>query len=163
VHDSVLVFVSEQVAVLGIAGGRTLEVGSLNVNGSVRSQFHGPYTGFDQREGDGVDVVGTADNLPWPGDEFDTVVSTEALEHDPTPWRSVAEALRVLRRGGYFICTCRGYDERGAFGLHDEPGDYWRFSVGGMEALLLDQGFEPVVVKRDPQCPGVFTVGRKPL
>jgi SAM-dependent methyltransferase len=163
VHDSVLVFVSEQVHALGIAGHKTLEVGSLDVNGSVRSQFHGLYAGIDQRPGSGVDFVGTADNLPWPPATWDTVVSTEALEHDPTPWRTAAEVLRVLVRGGYFICTCRGYDERGAFGLHDEPGDFWRFSVGGMEALLLDQGFEPVIVKRDPQCPGVFSVGRKPL
>jgi len=154
-HDSVMAWVGAQVAEYKLADLGTLEVGSLDVNGSVRSLFTGPYVGVDMREGPGVDIVATADALPFDGARFWVVVSTEMLEHDPAPWLSLAEMGRVLRPGGHLILTTRG----NGFGEHNEPSDYWRF-MPASRALLADIADCDVVTEAlDPEVPGVFVHG----
>lgn len=154
-HDSVMAWVGDRVSEYGLRGARTLEVGSLDVNGSVRRWFAGPYVGIDMRDGPGVDVVGTADRLPFDDDAFDVVVSTEMLEHDPAPWLSLPEMGRVLRPGGHLLMTTRG----NGFGLHNEPSDYWRFMPASGPLLLELAGCEPIVVETDPEVPGLFMHG----
>ena len=155
-------WVAEQVDEYDLAGKHVLEVGSMNVNGTVRGMFTGSYLGVDIRPGHGVDLqIPDGKKLPFDSQSFEVVVSTEMLEHDGLPWKSVAEMRRVLRRGGMLLLTARGYDARGCFGLHDHPGDYWRFSVGGMTILLDEVGFKERTVIPDPQYPGVFAVARR--
>ena len=65
-----------------------LEVGSRNVNGSVRdilAPLVSRYVGCDLEAGDGVDVVADATRLTdvFPPESFDVVISTEMLEHVP--------------------------------------------------------------------------------
>jgi SAM-dependent methyltransferase len=156
-HDSVMAWVGQRVRDWGLADWRTLEVGSLDVNGSVRGLFTGEYTGIDMREGPGVDVVGTADQLPFPADSFDVVVSTEMLEHDPSPWLALAEVGRVLRPGGHLLLTTRG----NGFGEHNEPSDYWRFMPAARERLLELASCVPVALALDPEVPGVFVHGQR--
>lgn len=89
-------------------GVRVLEVGSRDVNGSVRGLFlRCDYVGIDCASGKGVDHVTLAhDYRPLDGRPFDTVVTTEALEHDPFWARSVRHCVEVLLRpGGLFIAT----------------------------------------------------------
>jgi len=160
-HQSVGRYVEGYVRSLGLAGRSVLEVGSYNVNGTVRDYFSGAYLGVDMQAGPGVDQVALARALPFGDESFAVVVSTEMLEHDPTPWLSVAEMARGLQPDGYLILTARGYDERGVFPLHDYPGDYWRYSTGGFTALLVESGLEPVDVRTDPEAPGVLSVARK--
>lgn len=139
-----------------------LEVGSYDVNGSVRPLFAGPsYVGVDMRAGPGVDRVVNANSLPFPDATFDVVISTEMLEHDTRPWRSVAEMARVLRDGGTLILTARGYDERGCYEIHDSPGDYWRFTVKGFAEMVADAGLTVLDARKDPTDPGVFLTARK--
>lgn len=156
-HASVMSWIGERVRDYGLSRRGTLEVGSLDVNGSVRGLFAGPYTGLDMREGPGVDIVGTADALPFGAGEFEVVVSTEMLEHDPSPWRSLAEMGRVLRRDGHLLLTTRG----NGFGEHHEPNDYWRFMPNSAPILAELAGCDLIAYQGDPEVPGVFVHARK--
>jgi len=66
---------------------RILEVGSYNVNGSLRDWILGnlcvtEYVGVDiQLQREYVDVVADASLLPFRDESFDVVISTETLEH----------------------------------------------------------------------------------
>lgn len=151
-HGSVMAWVGAKVAEHGLAGRSTLEVGSLDVNGSVRGLFAGAYVGLDMRDGPGVDIVGTADALPFGDATFDVVISTEMLEHDPAPWLSLAEMGRVLQPGGHLLLTTRG----NGFGLHREPHDFWRFMPDAMPRLAELASCTPVALATDPEVPGIF-------
>jgi hypothetical protein len=164
VHRSVYEWVASQVAVHDLRSRPVLEVGSLNVNGSVRGLFSGPYTGTDMRAGPGVDRVVNAHELASyalseaPG----VVLCLEMLEHDDQPWVSVGQMHDVAGVDGWLLASARGYDTRGCFPVHDFPQDYWRFSVPGMRSLLEWAGWRDVQVSSDPDplSPGVFAVAR---
>lgn len=87
------------------AGKRVLEIGSRNVNGTVRRFFKDcDYVGIDCTPGPCVDVVCLAHE--YDSDEpFDVVVSCEAFEHDPYLPKTVENAMRLLRPGGLFVGT----------------------------------------------------------
>lgn len=102
-HAEAYDFIRRQVGELSV-----LEIGSLNVNGSVRDLFpHWDYTGLDRVAGPGVDVV--ADGATFTTSKrYDVIVSCEAFEHDPG-WRSiVANVAKLLRPGGLFLGTAAG-------------------------------------------------------
>lgn len=133
----------------GLAHLSTLEVGSYNVNGSVRDLFTGPYFGVDMRPGPGVDLDCDCEDLtgPWPPggnwNPWSVAISTDTLEHVRRPWLFVNEMARVCGMGGWVILTTCDY----GFEKHDFPGDYWRFSPEGLDVLLEDAGL--TVLERD--------------
>jgi SAM-dependent methyltransferase len=155
-HRSVMTWVASEVVQHGLAG-TTLEVGSLDVNGSVRGLFGDDYTGVDFRDGAGVDRVMDAHALDFPDASFDTVISTEMLEHDSAFWLSLAEMGRVLKAGGDLILTTRG----NGFPRHSHPHDYWRFMADSAGLILDLARSEQVCVRPDPRHPGVFIHGRR--
>ena len=82
--------------------GRALEIGSANVNGSLRefcpSQVH--YVGLDRFPGPGVDLVADlSQGLPCEAGSFDVVLSSSALEHDPAFWETFCNAVRRVAPG----------------------------------------------------------------
>jgi SAM-dependent methyltransferase len=86
---------------------RVVEIGSLDINGSVRPYFTGgQYTGVDLGVGPGVDVVCEGQDFASPDGSFDVAISCEAMEHNPY-WRETFEnMLRMCRPGGLVIMTC---------------------------------------------------------
>ena len=86
---------------------KVLDVGSLDVNGNNRYLFDGcDYTGIDLGPGNNVDIVCPAHELEG---LYDTIISTEAFEHD----RYIKDSLKniisnLLRPGGLFLFTCAG-------------------------------------------------------
>lgn len=119
-------------------GGAVLEIGSYDVNGSMRSLFGfaGRYVGVDLTEGPGVDVVGFGHELDEPDGSFDLALSGECLEHDSHWPRTLTTMARVTRPGGLvaFSCAGRGRLEHGTRRTNPEasPGtqavgsDYYR-------------------------------------
>jgi hypothetical protein len=161
VHRSVMTWIAHQVQQLRLTDRTVLEVGSLDINGSVRHLFRGPYVGVDMQDGPGVDMVCNAHGLrrefpEHPG--FEVVVCTEMLEHDDRPWISVAQMRAMAAPSGVLLLTARGYDRRGCFPVHEYPDDLWRFSASGMVALLSAGGWKPELVIPDPEAPGVFAL-----
>jgi hypothetical protein len=152
-----------QLQLNGLTPSSVLEVGSLNVNGSVRGLFDGvAYTGIDMQEGPGVDVVMNAHDLGAKWDrEFDLIICTEMLEHDNRPWTTLMAMADVAQPGCQLILTCRGFDERGSFQFHAYPHDYWRYTIVGLTELLRLTGWDPLTVLRDPAAPGVFATARR--
>jgi SAM-dependent methyltransferase len=100
-----------------INGGRILEIGSYDVNGSVRQIFAGrrEYIGVDLREGPGVDRVGFGHKLDLPNAFFDVSISGECFEHDPHWVQTILNMCRMTRPGGLvaFTCASSGRPEHG--------------------------------------------------
>jgi SAM-dependent methyltransferase len=89
------------------SGSRVLEIGSLDVNGSIRQQFSGgDYIGIDVGEGPGVDVVSQGQDYDAPDGSFDVVVCCEAMEHNPFWRETFNNILRLCRPGGLIVMTC---------------------------------------------------------
>ena len=78
-----------------------------------------------------VDVVTSADRLPFADDSVDLVFSIAVLEHVPDPHSAIAELVRVLRPGGQayvFVPFIQGF--------HAAPYDFQRFTRPGLERAL---------------------------
>jgi SAM-dependent methyltransferase len=97
-------------------GTRVLEVGSLDINGSVRKHFTlCRYTGIDLSKGKGVDLVHDISQPLLNKGQFDVVISTEMLEH-ARHWKDcLVNMYNLVLTGGLFILTCAGTqrDEHG--------------------------------------------------
>ena len=84
-----------------------LEVGSLNINGSVRDFFvDSSYTGIDVAEGKDVDLVVKGENYAGQANSIDVVISCECFEHNPEYEKTFINMVRVLKKDGLFIMTC---------------------------------------------------------
>ena len=162
-HASVHNYVQWALEVYDPKPSDVLEVGAYNVNGSVRHLFDAAhYTGVDTRAGPDVDIVidpSTAYTI-W-REKWDVVVSTETLEHDLRPWRTMRHMRDWVRPGGLVIVTARGFSEKGFTPYHAHPGDFWRFTVEGMRALMEDCLLEVLDCRRDPWDPGVLGTAKK--
>lgn len=85
---------------------KILEIGSYDVNGSVRSFLpQKNYIGVDLINGPGVDFVVNGEYLDFEDNSFDVVISCEVLEHNPFWEKQVLEMYRVLKNNGLMIIT----------------------------------------------------------
>jgi len=88
-------------------GKKVLEVGSLNINGSVRSFFLAcDYTGIDVGAGKDVDIVCEGQKYDAPDNSFDTTISCECFEHNPYWAETFANMIRMTKPGGLVVFTC---------------------------------------------------------
>lgn len=88
-------------------GSRVLEIGSLNINGSIRQFFRGcDYLGVDLGPGPDVDFVCAGQDLRLPEAAFDVTCSTECFEHNPYWRETFANMVRMTRPGGLVCVTC---------------------------------------------------------
>jgi SAM-dependent methyltransferase len=86
---------------------KVLEVGSWDVNGSIRSLFKNcDYVGADIADGPGVDLVCNGESIDLPDCHFDVVISCECFEHN-SGWKETFQNMnRMLKPGGLCIVTC---------------------------------------------------------
>lgn len=91
-----------------------------------------------------VTYVGDIQNMSMiPDGSYDSALSLEVLEHVQDPWQAVGEIHRILRPGGILIVSVPHLSR-----LHEEPHDYFRFTVYGLRHLLETSGFEVMEIRR---------------
>jgi len=108
-----------------------LEVGSLNINGSIRQFFQQcNYVGVDLGAGRDVDVIAKGEDLSYADGSFDVVASCECFEHNPEWAKTFGNMVRMSCDLVFFSCATTGRAEHGTrrSNPHDAPfcGDYYR-------------------------------------
>jgi len=90
---------------------KVLDVGSLNINGTVRDFFHEcDYIGLDVNVGNGVDIVCEGQNYDAPDDTYDVVCSTECFEHNPYWAETFQNMIRLCKNNGFIFFSCATTD-----------------------------------------------------
>jgi SAM-dependent methyltransferase len=103
------------------------------------------YTGVDvQKSGHNhshskVDVFYDGKTLPFEDGYFESVFSSEVLEHLFEPEALLKEINRVMKPGGKLLLTAPF-----AWNEHEMPFDYARYTSNGIKHLLVKNGFEIV-------------------
>lgn len=95
---------------------KVLEVGSLDINGTVRDFFSEcDYTGIDVGSGPGVDIICPGQEYDAPDNIFDVTCSLECFEHNPFWKETFLNMVRMTRSGGlvFFTCATEGRPEHG--------------------------------------------------
>lgn len=87
---------------------KVLEVGSQNINGTVRGYFPNAieYLGIDIGAGQDVDWTVPGELLQLPDAWADIVVTTECLEHCMVWDQVFLNMIRILKPSGLFLMTC---------------------------------------------------------
>ena len=113
---------------------KLIEIGSQNVNGSLRSvaPSYIEYIGVDFVEGDGVDVIlDDPYSLPFESNSADVIISSSCFEHSEMFWLVFLEVLRVLKPHGLLYLNVPSNGQ-----IHRFPVDCWRFYPDSGHALV---------------------------
>jgi SAM-dependent methyltransferase len=100
-----------------------------------------------------ADVFGSASDIPFGASTFDTILSTQVLEHVARPGTVLQEVHRVLRPGRHLLLTAPQTNP-----LHEEPHDYFRYTCYGLRSLMEQAGLDVVEVR--PLGGAIATVGQ---
>jgi SAM-dependent methyltransferase len=82
-------------------------------------------------------------SLPFPNQEFDSIISSEVFEHVFNLDIILKELNRVLKKNGHILITIPFVWE-----LHEKPFDYARYTIYGIESLLKENNFEVIKSER---------------
>lgn len=90
--------------------GAVLEIGSHDVNGTMRATFReaAEYVGVDLVEGPGVDLVAFGHVADFNAEHFDITVSAGCFEHDKFWPSTLKYKIRLTRPSGLVLFTCGG-------------------------------------------------------
>ncbi|HXS35856.1 MAG TPA: methyltransferase domain-containing protein [Flavipsychrobacter sp.] len=86
-----------------------------------------------------ADVFYDGNTIPFDNNFFDSVFSSEVLEHVFNPDEILEEIHRVLKPGGCLMLTCPFF-----WPEHEQPYDYARYSSFGIQHLMQKHGFRVV-------------------
>lgn len=89
-----------------------------------------------------VDNICLASELPYENNTFDSILSTQVLEHVFEQQQMINESFRVLKPGGHIILTVPFVWE-----LHEEPYDFFRITKHGLKQMFENSGYEITYIK----------------
>jgi len=127
---------------------KILEIGSQDVNGSIRSVAPeaSPYIGADFVAAEGVDIVlSDPYALPFEDASFDACVSSSCFEHSDFFWLAFNEVMRVLKPDGLFYMNVPSNAM-----FHRYPVDSWRFypdAGGSLERWAKRSGYNAALLE----------------
>lgn len=102
----------------------------LNV-GAGETRYKAGIVNVDIFPGKGVDVLATAEALPFEAESFDLVILQDVIEHVSNPEMVRSEIERVLKKKGRLYVQVPF-----VFPFHHSPGDNFRFTINGIEAYF---------------------------
>ena len=160
-HPSVDKYTKQVITKDIVKGQDVLEVGSMNVNGSIRphimSLSPNSYIGLDFRSGPEVNLVLDIKDLPKEQyGKYGLVASAEALEHVEYWKKAIHKIKSATKEGGHIFITTRS----SGFPIHGYPNDYWRFSLDDMKHIFSD--CKILDLQTDWEQSGVFMLAQKP-
>ena len=126
----------------GYMKGDILDVGSGKSDRYSRLFKFNKYVRLDIDQVCEPDIVADAQNIPLPDQSFDSIISTQGLEHMPNPSKAILEFYRLLRNNGCCLITVPFFNE-----LHEEPHDYWRFTKYSLEMMFKEAGFNIISIE----------------
>lgn len=115
------------------------------------------YIGVDiQNEGhshakENIDVYYDGHKLPFEDEFFDSIFTTEVLEHVFNLEEIMSELSRVLKHDGYFLLTLPFI-----WSEHEVPNDFARYTSFGLKFLLEKHGFEIISMEKSGRSIAVF-------
>ncbi len=103
-------------------------------------------TRFSAHDITSVDLIATANQLPFREKTFDCIICTEVLEHVPNPVAVLSEFSRVLKRGGKVFLTTPFL-----VALHEMPYDFYRYTPSALRWMSSQSNLvvETIVTKGD--------------
>ena len=127
--------------------GKTLDVGAgenqrygfpkateyIRMNTDLEQDFPG---------GPKTDVIGTAEEIPFPDGSFDSIVCTQVLIDVLEPMLAFKEFSRVLKKGGKLLLTTSFLIDR-----QDSPYQAWSPTDHALKRLCEAVGLQVVVVE----------------
>ena len=164
-HPEAMSFAERALSSLSVTG-HVLEIGSRDINGSVRPLFAqaASYTGIDLQDGPGVDVQ--ADGATYePQVAPSAIVCMETLEHAPVASTVIQHAAGLLLAGGWLLVTC-ATDPRAAHSGHDggpfTAGEYYgNVPPSDLRNWLDSAGFERVLEEVHFERGDLYVLARK--
>lgn len=124
--------------------GKVLDVGCGNKPyKSLFNKSDENYIGCDviQSSDNKVDILCKATSIDATDESFDTVFSTQVMEHVDNTDLMMRECNRVLKPKGVFILSVPFCWE-----LHEEPYDFFRFTKYGLQELCERHQFEVIEI-----------------
>lgn len=122
-----------------------LEIGSQDINGSIRDFFTQAtnYIGLDIGMAPGVDWVVPGELIELPDQWADISISTECFEHTASWPKILINMIRITREDGLVILTMAG-DGRGTHGTIDSDVDSSPFTTSYYANIGIDDMVEKI-------------------
>lgn len=151
---------------------KVLEIGSLDINGSVRRFFESAeYTGIDIGPGSQVDVICPGEDFPEKACQYDVVISTEVFEHAENWDLIFLNMIRLMKKHGMIIFSCAswGREQHGTSLFHSDfaphvasSSNYYKNLVSDdfTAAFQIEYWFSCHTFIRDSDCLYFVGIGR---
>lgn len=126
------------------AKGEVLDIGCGNKPYEPLFTNVSSYFGCDviQSSENKVDLLCLSTDIPLPDNSFDTVFSTQVLEHVEDHLKMLQESCRLLKPGGKVILSAPMVWEH-----HEVPYDFFRFTRYGLSYIFQKAGFIDISIK----------------